>query len=191
MSSPALDSSSRRALRERLIAARGPWLAEDPGAEARLAAALRDVLRQLEPDVLGTYWPIRSEFNPSAACAVDHDLRALTLALPFARRTPPEMHYRLWDRQPPTLRDECGIPACTGAPVVPDVVLVPCVGFTPDGHRLGYGGGYFDRWLAAHAHVTPVGVAWSMARLVEREFVREPTDRPLLLIVTDRGVIGG
>mgnify|MGYP003693774087 CR=1 FL=1 len=69
------------------------------------------------------------------------------------------MHYRLWDGQAPRSVDECGIPSSDGAPVAPDVVLVPCVGFTASGFRLGYGGGYFDRWLAAHPQVCAVGVA--------------------------------
>ena len=32
----------------------------------------------------------------------------------------------------------------------PDLILVPCVGATPDGKRLGNGAGYFDRYLAGH-----------------------------------------
>ena len=99
------------------------------------------------------------------------------------------MHYRAWDRQVPSLSDECGIPACEGAPVVPDVALVPCVGFTRAGYRLGYGGGYFDRWLAAHPHVTAVGVAWAHAEIDAAAFAAEPHDRPLALVVTENGVI--
>ena len=47
-------------------------------------------------------------------------------------------------------------------------VVVPCVGFTAAGHRLGYGGGHYDRWLAAHPHVVAVGVAWSAGEINER-----------------------
>ncbi len=72
------------------------------------------------------------------------------LALPFAQREPVAMHFRPWDggelssvgrvrsAQPGGQARWCS-----------DVVLVPCVGFTPEGFRLGYGGGYFDRYLAA------------------------------------------
>lgn len=98
------------------------------------------------------------------------------------------MHYRLWDRSEPALCDECGIPSCDGAAVVPDVVLVPCLGFTVSGFRLGYGGGYFDRWLALHPHVTSVGVAWSGGELSEAELSPQAHDQPLTLIVTERGV---
>jgi 5-formyltetrahydrofolate cyclo-ligase len=188
MSNPAAEPATRRVLRERLIAARQGWLAGAPGAQAAIGAALRDVLRQLEPSVLGTYWPIRCEFNPSGVLFADKGRAVLTLALPYARKQPREMEYRLWDRREPSLRDECGIPAADGAAVVPDVVLVPCVGYTADGLRLGYGGGYFDRWLAQHAGVTSVGVAWSAGELGRDEFAAEPHDRPLDLIVTDRGV---
>ena len=42
----------------------------------------------------------------------------------------------------------------------PDVLFVPLVGFTADGHRLGQGGGHYDRWLAANPSVLPLGLAW-------------------------------
>lgn len=99
------------------------------------------------------------------------------------------MHYRAWDGSAPPLRDGCGIAACDGPPVVPDVVLVPCVGFTRSGYRLGYGGGYFDRWMAAHPHVTAVGVAWSVGELSETDFAPETHDQPLTLVVTEHGVV--
>jgi 5-formyltetrahydrofolate cyclo-ligase len=75
--------------------------------------------------------------------------------------------------------------------LVPEVVLVPCVGFTASGHRLGYGGGYFDRWLALHPYVTAVGVAWSVGRLDEGELGAQPHDHPLMFVVTERGIVGG
>ncbi len=99
------------------------------------------------------------------------------------------MEYRRWDGAAPRVVDECGIPSSDGAPVSPDVVLVPCVGYTEDGHRLGYGGGYFDRWLAEHPQVCAVGVAWSFARLDETELAPAPHDVRLAVIVTERGAL--
>jgi len=100
------------------------------------------------------------------------------------------MHYRRWDGSDPTHRDECGIPTPDApSPVVPDVVLVPCLGYTRSGYRLGYGGGYFDRWLAAHPHVTSVGVAWAISEVDDDSFAAQAHDRPLTLIVTDQGVV--
>lgn len=99
------------------------------------------------------------------------------------------MHYRQWDRTAPMVADECGIASASGARVVPDVVLVPCVGFAAGHYRLGYGGGYFDRFLAAHPHVTTIGVAWSFCALGEAEFVPQPHDIPLSLIVTEQGAV--
>jgi 5-formyltetrahydrofolate cyclo-ligase len=147
-------------------------------AEQAVRQALGPLLEQLEPELLGVYWPLDGEFDPGPL--------PYARALPFARREPAEMVYRRWDGSPPGAQDECGIATSSGAVAVPDVVLVPCVGFTREGFRLGYGGGYFDRWLGLHPGVTTIGLAWSGA---ETHFPVETHDRALTLILTERELI--
>lgn len=181
--------AARRALRQRLLAERDVFLASPAAAAATeaLAAALREVVASLEPECLGLYAAFRSEFNAAAALAADPRFAALPLALPYARRVPKTMEFRRWNGGAPALADECGIGSCDGAVVVPDVLIVPCVGFTDAGHRLGYGGGYYDRWLAAHPDATAVGVAWSAARIDLTTFAARPHDIALAVIVTEQG----
>ena len=144
---------------------------------------------QLVPELLGAYWPVRGEFNPCPELEATTAPK-LRLALPYSQREPRAMHYRAWDGALPSAVDECGIPAPADGPaVVPDVVLVPCVGFTRSGWRLGYGGGYFDRWLAQHPQVAAVGVAWWGSQIGAEDWVTEAHDQPLGIIVTERGVV--
>ena len=192
----------RAALRQRLIQARKAWAATDAAAHAqhRLERQVLEVLQALEPDRLGVYWPLAGEFNPrdmalafQQACGGP---ATLSLALPWAQRAegeqPAFMAYRDWDGQTPTQRDGHGIPCPDSRTVSPDVLIVPCVGFNAQGYRLGYGGGYFDRYLAAHPHVTALGVAWDEAQLTEADgFVPQAHDRPLMAVVTPSRVYGG
>jgi 5,10-methenyltetrahydrofolate synthetase len=183
--------AARRALRERLLDERERfllWPAAPAAAEA-LAAALRQVVAELEPECLGLYCAFGSEFNAAMAIAADPRFKEVPLALPYARRAPRSMEFRRWDGRAPVVTDECGIGSSDGAEVVPDVLLVPCVGFTEAGHRLGYGGGYYDRWLAAHRDATAVGVAWSFSRIDVATFAPQPHDVPLTLVVTEQGAV--
>lgn len=184
------ERAARRALRARLLAEREAFVgsAAADAARAALADHLRAVLVPLEPACLGLYWPLGSEFNAAAAIGADAAFDKTTRALPYARRSPRAMEFRRWDGAAPTIADECGIGSSDGAPVVPDVVVVPCVGFTAAGHRLGFGGGYYDRWLAAHRHVVAVGVAWSFAEIDLATFAARPHDIRLAFVVTERGV---
>ncbi|WAC73567.1 5-formyltetrahydrofolate cyclo-ligase [Roseateles sp. SL47] len=183
----------RNELRRALRARRRDWWASPEArlAEDRLGEQLLDLLRQLEPLSLGLYWPLEGEFN-AADWARAHKLDAsLQLALPFARKGgdsggAAHMRFHRWDGQTPTVKDECGIPTATGPVLVPEVLLVPCLGFTREGYRLGYGGGYFDRWLEAHPGVTTIGLAWACTEL---PFEVQPHDQPMTIVLTEKEVI--
>lgn len=72
--------------------------------------------------------------------------------------------------------------------MVPGVVFVPLLGFTPRGDRLGQGGGYYDRWLEAHPEAIRIGLAWDTQ---ERPTLPvEPHDMALDLVVTPTRVLG-
>jgi 5-formyltetrahydrofolate cyclo-ligase len=69
-----------------------------------------------------------------------------------------------------------------------DVVIAPLLAFDGQGHRVGYGGGYYDRFLVEHPEALRVGLAYSGC-MVEPGIVAEPHDIPLQLVVTEAGVI--
>jgi 5-formyltetrahydrofolate cyclo-ligase len=190
MTSPA----SRADLRKTLLAQRRAFTTASEHAaafaaeQAALSAQLRALLHQIEPDCLGMYWATQGEFDAVTACLADPFLVTLPWALPCAQKTPPQMHYRAWDKGALTSTDECGIASSQGSPCTPDVLLVPCVGFTRSGHRLGYGGGYFDRYVAAHPGITTIGVAWSFSEIDVEAFGPQAHDQTLTLVVTPQGV---
>ena len=84
----------------------------------------------------------------------------------------------------------CGnIPAPADGPsVTPDVLLVPLVGFDAGGYRLGYGGGYYDRSLAARTpRPLAIGIGFEISRLATIH--PQPHDIPMDAIVTERGML--
>ena len=77
----------------------------------------------------------------------------------------------------------------TEAPiVVPEVLFMPLIGFTAQGDRLGQGGGYYDRFLAAHPQAIAIGMAWDVQQVAE--LPTELHDMRLSAIVTPTRVLG-
>ena len=73
---------------------------------------------------------------------------------------------------------------------MPKLLLAPVVGFTADGYRLGYGGGYFDRTLAKlGAGHAAIGVGFELGRLPTIH--PQPHDIRMSRIVTEAGVVVG
>ena len=79
-------------------------------------------------------------------------------------------------------------PLADAMAITPDVLFVPLLGFTADGHRLGQGGGHYDRWLAAHPGVPAIGMAWD-CQLVD-DLPHEEHDRPMSAVVTPTRLYG-
>ena len=97
--------------------------------------------------------------------------------------------FRLWRAGEPLALGVWNIPIpAHGAELVPDVVIAPVVGFDQQGYRLGYGGGFYDRTLAALAKKPrAIGVAYRQAAIATIYPLRH--DIPMDVIVTEEGVV--
>ncbi len=175
----------RREQRARLIAARtAASAAQRRQWEAAIEARLAALLAALPGGILGIYWPFRAEPDPRPLAERLHaDGRRIALPVVVDRKGP--LEYRLWQ---PGMAMEIGVfdlPVPKARDVVqPEIVLAPLVGFDDANYRLGYGGGYFDRTLAAMAPApVAIGVGFELAR-VESVFPR-PHDVPMDVIVTE------
>ena len=140
----------RKAERTRLIALRCALPAEDRALRTAAIVRQLDAIIPLRPsEIVSVYWPIRAEPDLRSwmreAC-----LRGLRVALPVAVALGQPMTFREWRPDSPMARGLWKIPyPAAGAEVFPTTVLAPLVGFDSRCYRLGYGGGFFDRTLAA------------------------------------------
>jgi 5-formyltetrahydrofolate cyclo-ligase len=181
---------TRRDLRLRLLAARD---AADPVTRvewsAAITASLLSLLLPFTGHVLGFYWPHRSEFDPRAvANAVIAAGGKCALTVVVERRAP--LEFREWHPAVEMMAGTLsyGIPhPAGGEPVIPDIALIPLVGFDARGYRLGYGGGYFDRTLAAlETRPRTIGVGFELGRVASID--PQPHDIPFDIIVTEAGI---
>lgn len=192
---PAHDAEAvklwRRRVREVLIARR---LALDPklrrqrgrAACARLTAAL-DLARDA---VLGIYWPIRGEIDVRAI-AQRHIAAGGCAALPVIVRKAAPLEFWRWQPGMRMAEGIWNIPVPAERELLqPDILIAPLVGYVSSGYRLGYGGGYFDRTLAAAApRPFAIGLGYQETRLAT--IYPQPHDIPMNMIVTDAAVYPG
>ncbi|HQX59948.1 MAG TPA: 5-formyltetrahydrofolate cyclo-ligase [Burkholderiaceae bacterium] len=124
------------------------------------AALLQDVMRIWlvgRPDtVIGAYWPIKGEFDPLPALhrwKEDGELidqpQPRRIGLPVVDKVHKTMVFHAWYPGCRMEEDAYGIPKPKDTEViVPTLLFISCVGYGAGGHRLGYGGGFYDRTLA-------------------------------------------
>ena len=148
-----------------------------------ITARLKEFLSK-QLGVLGVFWPFRAEFDPRPLIETLADAgQVVALPAVIDRRGP--LEYRAWRPGERLVAGVWDIPIPEKREIVlPTMVLVPLVGFDGASFRLGYGGGYFDRTLAA---LTPrpfaIGVGFEFQRL--KTIYPQPFDIPMDLIITE------
>ena len=131
-------------------------------------------------------WPIRHEPDVRSLLA-RWTAAGARAALPVVIAEDTPLRFREWAPGTRLTADRYGIPTPTaGDWLTPDLILLPLNGFDGAGYRLGYGGGYFDRTLAALVpRPLAVGVGFEINRI---DSIRpEPHDQQLDWIVTENG----
>lgn len=188
-SPPITAADEKAALRKAFRAARKDHV-------AALPSGLRALMLSRPPapvgalfagkNAIGLYDPVGAE-APTLGWARWLAEQGHTVALPAFDSRDDAMQFRIWDNpfdedlltpSPWGARQ----PAADSPIVVPELVVVPLLAFTEQGARLGQGGGHYDRWLAAHPHVTAIGLAWDAQR--SDSLPTEPHDHTLTMVVT-------
>lgn len=180
----------RKETRARLIAQRTRVASQDRAVwSAVISERLRTVLASRGTPLIGFYWPFRGEYDARPLLTVLRDQGA-RLALPVVVAKAQPLQFREWWPGIAITRGVWDIPIpSAGEPVSPDILLAPLVGFDADKYRLGYGGGFYDRTIAARS-VKPlcIGVGFESSRLATIH--PQAHDVPMDLIISE-GQSGG
>ena len=185
--SDAWDDVSRwrKAERRRLIDERLALVSADRIARSeRLAEKLDQAIGRVSGRIVSSYWPFRGEPD-LRNWAIKVIERGGRIALPVVLRKSEPLEFRVWQPGDPLERGVWNILVPSRGPaVLPDVVIAPVVGFDTANYRLGHGGGYFDRTLAAMPRMPlRIGIGFAAAKIAT--IYPQPHDIPMDTIVTD------
>ena len=151
---------------------------------------LKEILRKknYKKKIVGGYYAYNYEVNIIKILEKFEKLK-YTLSLPKIGKNS-KMNFFTWSTKDPLNINEFGIPEPISNEVVyPDILLVPLVSFDKDFNRIGYGGGFYDRYIKKIKKikkVVTIGLAYSFQRV--KKIPIDKNDVRLDFIVTEKKV---
>ncbi len=156
---------------------------DSPNAVDAANAALLSLINETVGPVSG-YLPIRTEMDPLPTLTkLD---RQIGVPVITGRGMP--LTFAQWTSAATLVKGDFGVMIPDPIiPVTPMVLIVPLLAFDRQGYRLGYGGGFYDRTIAALDNVTSIGFAYAAQECAT--VPREDTDERLDYIVTEKEIL--
>ena len=185
---PSTLKAWRRAERERLIAARLAFAPEVLDSwRGRIDGTLESSFPGLAGCRLAFCWPIKGEYDARHLARTLRSRGALT-ALPVVVAPRAALIFREWHPGIELAKGPLDIPfPANSQQLTPDAVLLPMNGWDPQGYRLGYGAGFFDRTLASLAKKPlTIGISYELSKV--HSIHPQAWDVPMDYVVTERGV---
>ena len=112
------------------------------------------------------------------------------ISLPIIRKNN-QMDFFKWSKNDPLKINKYGIPEPVSSKIsYPEILFVPLVGYDDDLNRLGYGGGFYDRYIEKiekNKKIIKVGFAFSYQRL--KKIPTSLHDKKLDFIITEKGIL--
>ena len=181
----------RRTLRQQRIERRLALSADECALlSAKICAHLQDSFPQLARLRVGFCWPVNNEpdLRPLIISWIESGQAGFAALLPVVLEASAALAFRKWTPGERLIADRYGIPTpAEGEFLVPQALLLPVNAFDAAGYRIGYGGGFFDRTLAALKPAPlSIGVGFELARV---DSIRpEAHDVRLDAMVSEAGV---
>tara|TARA_B100000073_G_scaffold347844_1_gene363602 strand:+ start:3192 stop:3770 length:579 start_codon:yes stop_codon:yes gene_type:complete len=178
---------SKKFLRKFFIARRNKYF-DEYNEKNNAHTHIKLIVENIKPCVIGSYLPFRNEFSTNL---LNDELTRLgfKLSLPCVNENNSSMIFRSYNSNKDLVSNTYGImePSEESDEVMPSIIIVPLVAFSLTGYRLGYGGGYYDRYIAKNLEnkdFVTIGLGFSFQLYDELPY--EKHDQKLDWILTEK-----
>ena len=139
--------------------------------------------------IVGGYYPYNHEVD-SIKILIRLEKLGYQISLPKIKKNN-QMDFLYWSTKEPLSINKYGIPEPSSDQIVyPSILLVPLVAFDNNLNRVGYGGGYYDRYInkvKKNKKIILIGLAYSFQKV--KKIPANKYDMKLDFIVTDKNFI--
>ena len=176
----------KEALRKFLINRRSE-LSPSIDFQSNILNNIKPVIEEIENEYIGTYISFRDELDTKKLNQYLLE-RELNLALPAIDFQTKEINFFMYDKNTELIENKFSIlePKNKDKVIFPKIILIPLLGYSKSGFRLGYGGGYYDKYLSKNGigDVKKIGIAFSFQEV--EEIPVEDHDERLDWILTEK-----
>ncbi len=176
----------KEALRKFLINRRSK-LGPSIDFQSNILNNIKPAIEEIENEYIGTYISFRDELDTKKLNQYLLE-RELNLALPAIDFQTKEINFFMYDKNTELIENKFSIlePKKKDKVIFPKIILIPLLGFSKSGFRLGYGGGYYDKYLSKNGigDVKKIGIAFSFQEV--EEIPVEDHDERLDWILTEK-----
>ena len=148
---------------------------------------IKPLIEEIENEYIGTYISFRDELDTKKLNQYLLE-RELNLALPAIDFQTKEINFFMYQKNTELIENKFSIlePKNKDKVIFPKIILIPLLGYSKSGFRLGYGGGYYDKYLSKNGvgEVKKIGVAFSFQEV--EEIPVEDHDERLDWILTEK-----
>mgnify|MGYP001378138066 CR=1 FL=1 len=142
--------------------------------------------KKITGKMIGGYYPYNYEIN-ILPILNKLEKKNYIISLPKIKKNF-QMNFFEWSQKDPFEINSYGIPEPISNKIIyPDIILVPLVAFDKHLNRIGYGGGFYDRYLKKikkRKKILTIGLAYSFQRVKKIE--AEQNDIKLDFIITEK-----
>ena len=155
-----------------------------------LAKQIKKLCIQNKINKLGFYYPVKYEIN-IVSVIIRIQTKKLQICLPVIKKKN-NMSFKEWTTQEPLIVNKFGIlePGNKNKKIKPQMILVPLIAYDNFKNRLGYGKGFYDRFLnkvGAKKNILSIGIAFSFQQA--NKLPKEKHDKKLDFILTEKSII--